>query len=506
MKTYLAYIRVSTVKQGEHGSSLQEQKTAIETYSLKNGLHVSGWFEEMETAAKLGREMFNRMVVELERGSAAGVIIHKIDRSARNLKDWAHLGELIDRGIEVHFAHESLDLASRGGRLSADIQAVVAADYIRNLRQEVRKGFYGRLKQGLYPLPAPRGYDNRGKAMPKTINPIEGALVKETFEKYSTGAYSLQTLRTEMFNRGLKSRKGKPIPLNAFSRMLHNPFYMGIIRIERTNETFQGVHEPLIRVATFERVQAVMAGRVFARPQRHDPLLRRMLKCQKCGYGIIAEKQKGHVYYRCHSRTCLGTSVRETALIEDLEGVLEKLKLPEKDLRDLRDLVKTERANIASDTSAKRDELKKRLRMCEGRLEKLIDAYLDNNLEKELFETKKSALLKEQRRIQDDLNVKEISSVNEIILKKLELINSSKNLMKSSCMQEIRETLKEVTSNLQLMGKELVITLQFPYADVIKKHLSQIGEPYEGTPRTFYEYTPLFEKEGRTVWVRSTSR
>jgi len=57
------------------------------------------------------------------------------------LRDWADLGELIDAGVEVHFATESLDLHTRGGRLSADIQAVVAADYIRNLREETRKGF-----------------------------------------------------------------------------------------------------------------------------------------------------------------------------------------------------------------------------------------------------------------------------------------------------------------------------------------------------------------------------
>ncbi len=95
------------------------------------------------------------MLRELRKGTARGVVIHKIDRSARNLKDWADLGELIDRGIEVHFANESLDLHSRGGRLSADIQAVVASDYIRNLREETKKGIYGRLKQGFYPLRAP---------------------------------------------------------------------------------------------------------------------------------------------------------------------------------------------------------------------------------------------------------------------------------------------------------------------------------------------------------------
>jgi len=75
----------------------------------------------------------------LRRGKAQGVIIHKIDRGARNLKGWADLGELIDTGMEVHFANESLDLNTRGGRLSADIQAVVAADYITVLFVELSR-------------------------------------------------------------------------------------------------------------------------------------------------------------------------------------------------------------------------------------------------------------------------------------------------------------------------------------------------------------------------------
>ena len=120
------------------------------------------------------------MLKLLRSGKAAGVMIHKIDRSARNMKDWAELGELIDGGIEVHFVNESLDLASRGGRLSADIQAVVAADYIRNLRDETRKGFYGRIKQGLYPLPAPIGYIDTGKGKPKELDPVRAPLENST--------------------------------------------------------------------------------------------------------------------------------------------------------------------------------------------------------------------------------------------------------------------------------------------------------------------------------------
>ena len=211
MKTYFAYIRVSTVKQGEHGSSLQEQRSAIEAYAVRHGLSITTWFEEQETAAKQGRKEFTRLTGLLRKGKAAGVIIHKIDRSARNLKDWAGLGELIDAGVEVLFAHEGLDMQTRGGRLAADIQAVVAADFIRNLRDEVRKGFYGRLKQGYYPLPAPRGYLNRGKAQVKDIDPITGPLVRQAFELYGSGKYSLELLRLELAERGLCSSKGTPL-------------------------------------------------------------------------------------------------------------------------------------------------------------------------------------------------------------------------------------------------------------------------------------------------------
>ena len=51
MKQFYGYIRVSTVKQGEHGVSLEHQREAIERYAQKNSLTLVRWFEEQETAA-----------------------------------------------------------------------------------------------------------------------------------------------------------------------------------------------------------------------------------------------------------------------------------------------------------------------------------------------------------------------------------------------------------------------------------------------------------------------
>ena len=148
MKKVYGYTRVSTVDQ-EDGASLMAQRDSILDYAKKNDLEVVQWFEEVKTAAKTGRPVFSKMMSLLKKNKAEGLVVHKIDRSARNLRDWADLGDLIDSGIEVHFSFESIDFNTRGGRLSADIQAVIGSDHIRNVREETKKGLYGRLQLSL---------------------------------------------------------------------------------------------------------------------------------------------------------------------------------------------------------------------------------------------------------------------------------------------------------------------------------------------------------------------
>ena len=52
MKDYFAYIRVSTIKQGQHGVSLQEQRSEIQRYADREQLKICEWFEEQVTSAK----------------------------------------------------------------------------------------------------------------------------------------------------------------------------------------------------------------------------------------------------------------------------------------------------------------------------------------------------------------------------------------------------------------------------------------------------------------------
>jgi len=94
----LAYLRVSTPKQGE-GVSLLTQRETIVRFAARKHLRVTGWYEEKETASRRGRPIFREVLRLLRSRKADGLIVYKVDRSARNLKDWADLGELIDQGI-----------------------------------------------------------------------------------------------------------------------------------------------------------------------------------------------------------------------------------------------------------------------------------------------------------------------------------------------------------------------------------------------------------------------
>ena len=94
MNDFYGYIRVSTQKQGRQGVSLPEQRDAIEQYARRNNIAISRWFEEWETAAKRGRRVFFEMLGLLRKGEARGVVIHKIDRGSRNLRDWVDIAEI----------------------------------------------------------------------------------------------------------------------------------------------------------------------------------------------------------------------------------------------------------------------------------------------------------------------------------------------------------------------------------------------------------------------------
>lgn len=500
--TFVAYVRVSTARQGERGVSLQEQREAIERYAIRHDLNIARWFEERETAAKLGRKEWAEMLRLLRRGTARGVLIHKIDRSARNLRDWADLGDLIDRGVEVRFVNESLDLQTRSGRLSADIQAVVAADYIRNLREEALKGIQGRLKQGILPLPAPVGYLDRGAGRPKAIDPEKGPLVRRAFELYATGRYNLHALRDELSAAGLRNRRGGEVTVGGLAKLLRNPFYTGLIRIRRRKEVYEGAHEPLLPQRLFDRVQAVLDGKLAARPERHEFLFRRRLRCGTCRYALIGERQKGLVYYRCHTRSCPTTSARETAVEARLSPLLVALQLDPGERAYLGEKVAGLKAGAKDSATAERRTLELQLRQLAAKRSRLADALVDGVFDRELFEERQEALLKTKRVIEDRLAGHDDNGAAraEQLADFLERLDTANSLYESGTTEERRQLLDCLTSNWTVTGKAVDFTPLPEVQLVAERAKNTYGGAYRVRPRTWEK---LIDKLAKLLVAKS---
>ncbi len=425
----------------------------------------------------------------LRRGTAKGVIIHKIDRSARNLEDWV---KLVDAEVEVHFATENLDLRTVAGRLSADIQAVVAAHYSRNLREEVKKGIYGRLKQGFYPFRAPIGYLDQGSAKPKVPDPMTAPLIREVFRLYQSGQYSLPLLAREMHGRGLRNIGGTQVTINGLATILRNPFYIGVMRIVKNGQSFPGNHEALVTAEVFKSVQELLDGKRVDRVNHNAFTFSRIVRCGTCSYSLIGERQKGHVYYRCHNRpfknppACPITSVREEDLDQTVIDCLSCVDLSEEEATLAHALLGKKRIELERTNAAAIQALKLQLEQVESRLAKLTDLLVDGTVEKSLFTEKQNVLLVERVRIEENLRDTSQGSLKtlEALEKTVELAKSPSILFKSASPEKKRDLVKTLLSNITVSQKMTDVTLATPFRLIADREKTDDGRPYRGSCRT----------------------
>lgn len=491
MKHYFGYTRVSTVKQGD-GVSLEAQQDAIKAYAEKQNLLISGWFEEKETAAKRGRPVFNKLISSLRHGEADGVVIHKIDRSARNFSDWALIGELIDSGIDVRFAHESLDMQSRGGRLTADIQAVIAADYVRNLREECIKGIDGRLKQGLYPFNAPIGYLDQGAGKPKVPDPVRAPYVRQAFELYASGEFSILGLLDELRARGMRTRRGGQISKGCLENLLSNPFYHGVIHIRRGNRTYKGIHEPLIEKALFDKVQSMKSDRCNKKQNKHDVMFRRLVDCGHCGCRLYGEVQKGRVYMRCHTSGCPTTTVRQDVLDAKVIRALEEVQIPKIDLQNLHKQLEKIFARRTHTQDQRAVALQ--IQNIDERQDRLTEALIDGLIDQATFQERKARLVDEREKLERIITeMSDITRERVIAEKFLELTKNLCLIYQMGDPGKKRRLAEIAFSNLTLTGKKLTLTPRNWCVKVDQTFNLICGAPDRDTLRTREEIKEILK-------------
>jgi len=88
LRSAIAYLRVSTQKQGRSGLGLDAQRDAIQRFAENEGLQVEEWFEEVETAKgadALDRRPMLASALARARKIRGAIIVSKLDRLSRDV-------------------------------------------------------------------------------------------------------------------------------------------------------------------------------------------------------------------------------------------------------------------------------------------------------------------------------------------------------------------------------------------------------------------------------------
>src|ERR1700724_2639596 len=124
----IGYVRVSTDKQADHGVSLEAQEAKIRAMATVQGAEILELIVDGgESAKTLNRPGMLWLLAMADAREIDAVIVAKLDRLTRSVKD---LGELLERlerrGVSLFSVAESLDTGSAAGRLVINIMPAVS--------------------------------------------------------------------------------------------------------------------------------------------------------------------------------------------------------------------------------------------------------------------------------------------------------------------------------------------------------------------------------------------
>src|ERR687896_80622 len=439
----VAYIRVSDLSQVEGYSLDTQERLFLQHCKTKGWTPLQVYREEGRSAHSDSirkRPVFRQLLDETSQGHFDVVVVHTLDRWARNLKVLLESVSILNQhGVGLVSITENLDWSTAEGRLVARTLGSFGEFFSDMLATHVKKGITERARQGLHLGGIPFGYascwiEEHGLRQRRCdpehaggvhTHPEEGPAVKELFKRYAAGTTTLSQLAGWLNSEGFRTRNTKKLPdaegnLTAGPRLftvasvrgiLHNSFYTG--KVKHHDQLLPGRHEPLISKSLFYTVQVTLkknsggSETLHPRPER-EYLLKGLIRCAHCGYPLWAQTYKnGHRYYReQYGSRGAGYCVARSGSMpcdvpdEQMGRIITAISLPETWQDRLL-------ARLHLEDEAKRVE--KERKEAEQRLRRLGQVYLDNLVTPEEYQRQK-------RQIEEKLGslaVPELESVQQ---------------------------------------------------------------------------------------------
>jgi site-specific DNA recombinase len=312
MKIAVLYARFSSTNQRDE--SISAQLRAIYEYTNKNDISVAKVYtDEALSATTDDRPNFQLMIMDLPQIKPDYVLVHKLDRFARNKYDAAFYRREITKNRARLIAVEQDFGEGPEAELMEGILEGFAEYFSSNLGREVKKGLTENAMQGKHcgGIP-PLGYDvdPDGKYV---INEHEAQTVRLIFSMKLAGK-SYGNIQNELAALGHKSKTGRAIGSNSLHDILRNEKYNGTFVLRKTspnNSRIAADSTKTLRIVdampriidadTFAKIQSILdAGKlVQTRPRTIHYLLTGLITCGICGGAMTGDSKGNKGYYRC---------------------------------------------------------------------------------------------------------------------------------------------------------------------------------------------------------------
>ena len=193
-----------------------------------NWEYVEGYIDEGLSGTSIAkREQFNEMIEDGKAGLFDLIITKEVSRFARNTLDSIkYTRELLSNGVAVYFQNDNINTLDEDSELRLTIMSSLAQDESRKISSRVRFGHQQAIKKGTV-LGTDNMYGYRKANGKLTIDEEEAKFIRELFEMYGTGRFSMKQLEKHFYNKGIRNSKGKMLSHSTMSNIIRNPKYKG---------------------------------------------------------------------------------------------------------------------------------------------------------------------------------------------------------------------------------------------------------------------------------------
>ncbi|EJT5914845.1 recombinase family protein [Clostridium perfringens] len=533
-KLIAIYCRVSTEEQSENGYSIDEQERLLEEWCKKMGYVIYKCYSDRGISGKniKDRPALKELLSDAKAGKFDMVISWKINRVSRKLEDVLKIVNILEKNnITFKSYSEPFETDTPAGRMQFQMMALIGEFERGTIAQNVKMGMIAKAKSGNWCGGRVLGYDLVPNNSPEEekkgknkleINEKEAEIVRFIFNEYSKGK-GYKAITNQINKLGYKTKKGNNFSVGSIRDILTNPVYIGEIRYNvRQNWSekrrrninpnpirVKGKHEAIIDRELWDKVQLILESKKGKPSRIYDgeyPLTG-ILRCPKCGAGMVISRttntladgtKKRIAYYCCGNWKNKGTSVCNSNTIrvdkanEYVFKKIEELVSNEAMIKAVVKNINKERKDKVKPAKRLLGDIDKELEKLDKRKRKIFEAYEDDILTKEEFQTRKNEL-NEKIRILEEEKKPLLNTISEEVSEEIPyefikdiLMNFSKILNSSVSREQQKKLLHMIISEITMNESREIESIKLNINDKLVEYLvKEGGVPIKGIPSSF---------------------